>query len=428
VAIWTHPKKGSAFTLANVLWLFVAYAAIHAVADFLAVWAAFNKAHGPLREIEHFITYISYLFLFEFGRRLTRLSGKAIAWWTLPLAAAGVVAASLFSADPLTTANVLVGYMIRFPAGLMAGFGLLWYWRSIREKTVLPKLGVYFTAGAVSLLAWAFFCGFVRAKGSFFPANWLNIQSFGETMKIPVYFFRAACALVSAWAFVGILKIFSWETIAKLQQAQQTLERFLVRQGERHLDVMDKSSDMIVSLDAEYRILGANRKACDLLGFAGDELGGKHVKDIFTPDTWLRLQASFDVLKRDGLSLVEDGQILKKNGGMRDGDTFLVAAYDNLGQQTGVRCMIRDVTERRQAQQTISRNYDTQRVINSLLSLSLQDIPNFAYILEAEVMSDEPDMHIPNLKRLISSLGCEPIEPEEFKEKINEYIKKYSKK
>jgi adenylate cyclase class IV len=61
-------------------------------------------------------------------------------------------------------------------------------------------------------------------------------------------------------------------------------------------------------------------------------------------------------------------------------------------------------------------------------TLSLQDIPNFAYILEAEVMSDDPDRHIPNLKKVISSLGCEPIEPEEFKEKINEYIKKYSKR
>ncbi|MBI5881305.1 hypothetical protein HZB90_04200 [archaeon] len=60
--------------------------------------------------------------------------------------------------------------------------------------------------------------------------------------------------------------------------------------------------------------------------------------------------------------------------------------------------------------------------------LSLQDIPNFAYILEAEVMSDDAELHIPSLKRIISSLGCEPIEPEEFKEKINEYISKYSKK
>jgi hypothetical protein len=60
--------------------------------------------------------------------------------------------------------------------------------------------------------------------------------------------------------------------------------------------------------------------------------------------------------------------------------------------------------------------------------LSLQFIPNFAYILEAEIMADDAELHIPRLKRIISGLGCEPIEPEEFKEKINEYIRNYSKK
>jgi hypothetical protein len=59
--------------------------------------------------------------------------------------------------------------------------------------------------------------------------------------------------------------------------------------------------------------------------------------------------------------------------------------------------------------------------------LSLQHIENFEYILEAEIMSDEPDRHIPNLKKILSSLGCEPIDPDQFKAKINEYIQRYGK-
>jgi len=61
-------------------------------------------------------------------------------------------------------------------------------------------------------------------------------------------------------------------------------------------------------------------------------------------------------------------------------------------------------------------------------TLSLQNIPNFAYILEAEAITDEPSKHIPNLKKLIASLGCTPIEPDEFREKVREYQVKYSKR
>ena len=59
--------------------------------------------------------------------------------------------------------------------------------------------------------------------------------------------------------------------------------------------------------------------------------------------------------------------------------------------------------------------------------LSLQFIEDFAYLLEAEIVSDDPKKHIPNLKKIISDLGCEPIDPEDFKERINNYVKEFSK-
>lgn len=54
----------------------------------------------------------------------------------------------------------------------------------------------------------------------------------------------------------------------------------------------------------------------------------------------------------------------------------------------------------------------------------LQHIKNFAYLLEVEFLSEKDDtgLHEPNIRRIISELGCEPIEPESFSEKINNYI------
>jgi adenylate cyclase class IV len=62
---------------------------------------------------------------------------------------------------------------------------------------------------------------------------------------------------------------------------------------------------------------------------------------------------------------------------------------------------------------------------NFTYEVSLQHIENFAYILEVEFMSDKEDSHIHenNIKEIIRSLGAEPINPEDFKKKINEYQK-----
>jgi len=60
--------------------------------------------------------------------------------------------------------------------------------------------------------------------------------------------------------------------------------------------------------------------------------------------------------------------------------------------------------------------------------ISLQYIPNFAYILEAEILSDDFAMHIPVLRKIVSGLGCEPLDSDDFKSRIKEYIEKFSKK
>lgn len=59
-------------------------------------------------------------------------------------------------------------------------------------------------------------------------------------------------------------------------------------------------------------------------------------------------------------------------------------------------------------------------------SLCLQHIRNFAYVLEAEIVCEdnEEEKHVPVLKKLLSSLGCEPIGIQEYRAMINDYIKK----
>jgi adenylate cyclase class IV len=59
-------------------------------------------------------------------------------------------------------------------------------------------------------------------------------------------------------------------------------------------------------------------------------------------------------------------------------------------------------------------------------TLSLQFIENFAYILEAEIMTEDAEGHIPKLKEILQRLECEPIDPAEFKARIQAYIARHS--
>lgn len=62
-------------------------------------------------------------------------------------------------------------------------------------------------------------------------------------------------------------------------------------------------------------------------------------------------------------------------------------------------------------------------------SLCLQHIKNFAYVLEAEIVCEknEEELHVPILKKLLASIGCEPIGIQEYRAMINDYIRKNSK-
>jgi adenylate cyclase class IV len=63
---------------------------------------------------------------------------------------------------------------------------------------------------------------------------------------------------------------------------------------------------------------------------------------------------------------------------------------------------------------------------DNIYSISLQYIENFAYILEVEAgITDENKINYyeEKIKEIILELGCEPINSEDFSERIKKYIK-----
>ncbi|OHD63962.1 MAG: hypothetical protein A2176_15185 [Spirochaetes bacterium RBG_13_51_14] len=280
VAIAVQPKRDSDFKISRILWLFVAYAIIHAPADFIDMWTAIKSENFSGGVPGIILTFLSYLFVFEFGRRIIRIiyPGKRyIGGYILPLIAAIIIPASYFSGQFWKNMDILMGYCIRFPGGVMAGLGIMLYYRY--EKETLKDLRVkrYFIICGSALLAWAFFCGIVRNKGDFFPSNFINIERFFDTVRVPVHVFRSLCGILVAWSFAGLLSIFNMETKLKIKKAlskEQEYREFLS-------SILKSTQDPVIVTDKMCAVTMVNDAAKDLLAYDEGEMIGRPINEFF---------------------------------------------------------------------------------------------------------------------------------------------------
>jgi PAS domain S-box-containing protein len=284
VAVWVQPRKDSRHPLAAILWLYVAYALIHAPADFIDLWMAVHGRDETAYRIGQLLTYVSYAFLFGFGRRLLGLVGRTVPIWLLPLIFAGITAASLAADAPWTMANVLVGYLVRFPAGVMAAAGFWRYYFAHRETLDRHGSRRYFLAAAVATFLWALFCGCVRAKAGFPPASVLNVETFLAAAHVPVHLFRTLCAVVMTWALIGILRIFDREIVEQLTARREGLERQLT-DSERRFGVLVEQSLVGIYTLEEDRFSYVNPQLAAMWGVESAEaMVGRSVLDQVLPE------------------------------------------------------------------------------------------------------------------------------------------------
>jgi len=357
IAILVQSKKGSEFKIANILWLLAAFGIIHGTNELLDMWTIIKGRYAVLDFIRWFILIISYFFLFEFGRQLLRLTtprssvwqkkiAKLLVWWLLPIMVLFILISGFMSSDFWQTGSIWTRYLLGLSGGLLIGSGLFLYYEN--EKEILRPLKVkkYFFLVGVSFFIYGILGGLVVPKGNFLPSSWLNTDSFLLTVKIPVQVFRAVCAIVALWGVGGMLKIFNWETRTKLQEAQLILKQQLSESEERYMEIVESSSDIIYSIDTDNCIVCTNQRSYELLGYPGDELTEKHLKELCTPETWEEVEKGLERLRHEGSVFIDNGEMIRKDGKKMDVAIQLLAMYDSKKDFLGARGIIRDITER----------------------------------------------------------------------------------
>lgn len=228
-AIFVQPIGESKFKLADILWLLGWFGLAHGLNEWLDGWAVSRGRLIPLDAIRLFTLFISYLFLFEFGRRLIRLQREKyplglkrfVSWlnWRLTASIAYLICVlTLFSHDTWNSGAMLTRYFLGFPGGLLAYCGFLFYYKYEKESLGPLRVRKYFTSISLAFLIYGLLGGLIVHKGRYFPSFWLNEEWFLAKTLLPVQAVRAACAIVAGWATIGMLRIFNLEKVTRLEE------------------------------------------------------------------------------------------------------------------------------------------------------------------------------------------------------------------
>jgi PAS domain S-box-containing protein len=159
----------------------------------------------------------------------------------------------------------------------------------------------------------------------------------------------------------------------RVKIAERTLAEEALRVSEvRYRRLHESLMDAFASVDMEGRIKECNEVFRKMLGYAPEEIVLLTYKDI-TPEKWHSFEA--EIIERQVLSMGYSG-IYEKEYRRKDGNVFPVElrAYlltDDLGVPFGIGSIIRDITERKKAEEALQQSEREKAILNEIANVFL---------------------------------------------------------
>jgi len=141
---------------------------------------------------------------------------------------------------------------------------------------------------------------------------------------------------------VGIIK-----NITKLKQTEKKLKE----SEKRYKTIFENSAVAITLTDEHERIVSWNKYAEELLGMDKNELTLKPVESLYPPREWKKIRK--ENIRQKGMQHHLETKILKKNNELLDIDISLSILKDNNGKIIGSIGVIRDISERKEAEKRL---------------------------------------------------------------------------
>ncbi|MCK4752237.1 MAG: PAS domain S-box protein [Planctomycetes bacterium] len=139
---------------------------------------------------------------------------------------------------------------------------------------------------------------------------------------------------------------------------------------ERYRTIFENSAVAIMMADEQERIVSWNKFTEDLLGMDKEDLYMKPLESLYPEDEWEKIR-TYDV-KGSGMRHHLETKMVKKNEEIIDIDVSLSVLKDADGNVTGSIGIIRDITERKQAEEKVREAMTTKSQFISMVSHELR--------------------------------------------------------
>ncbi|MBF0487806.1 MAG: PAS domain S-box protein [Nitrospirae bacterium] len=285
-----QPKDGSRFKWTGTLWLLAGFGLLHGVSEWLDMWVVIKGTNRTFDFVRWCCLSCSYTFLFEFGRRVIRVSiadspscqlmaSKYMGWWLTAGAAGIVILISIVYRYVPNLDSAAARYVLGFMGSFMTAYGFYSYYRC--DKKMLSKINVkkYFFITSAAFFMYSILGGLIVNRGDFFPANILNTESFLRIVGIPVQALRAVVAAIVAFSMINILKIYNWEISNRRRENLLRLQS----SEERYRTLIETIPDIVYMVDKDGVFMFVN-SAVSALGYEPSELIGQHFSKIISPE------------------------------------------------------------------------------------------------------------------------------------------------
>ncbi len=200
-------------------------------------------------------------------------------------------------------------------------------------------------------------------------------------------------------------------------QERQEAEKALKTTNERLADLFDNMYDALIILDNNGYIKEANKAARCMLGYAEDEHPAIDIKSILHPDDKGRAFKYYKMLLQDDFYSGYEGRITQRDGTIIHIEVNSNAIYEN-GEMIGSRNLLRDVTERINAEKALRESEEKYRGIIENMELGLMEVA-----LDQTIIMPYPifcEMVGYTAEELIGKNAEELFLPEEFKNTLHE--------
>jgi len=281
--ILSQPSRAGDFKLRNILWLLAGFGLANGLTEWFVTWSMVKGDGLNQASVRTMALVVSYLFLFEFGRRLLLIGleqdehrsdpGHVLGLWLYLPIIVPILLSAVYSEVPLVAIEIWTRYTAGFVGSAFTAAGF-WVYRH-RNGEALADIGVrnYFAMASVAVLVFGFVAGLIGPKVPSFPANWLNEQSFLSVTSVPAAAVRALLAVLLAFAVGAII-------FRANQAAGLALQEKLIEANRRNRLILQAAGEGILELDSNNIITFINPAGRNMLGYPEDEVLGQPIRTL----------------------------------------------------------------------------------------------------------------------------------------------------